>query len=346
VVKMLVSASSRSRESAKYLTPRTFRVIAMTAAKMCLRLFSSILPLTVAISMFYSDSSAFGKGNPEQAQIIRSLRDRGAKISVDDKTPDSPVVSLDFSCAKCAPTDADIRDISRLAELRKLALSLDAGTITDAGLKHLENLKYLQDLTLSGPKVTDNTLKCLKGLSHLRRLSLRNTEVTDAGFEQLTTLAPQIQELRLWDSKITDAGLARIKRLPILQTLYLNLCRSITIAGFQCLAEMKQLQKLDLDGTYLNNERLECLKGLSNLQSLFAGDSSVTDAGLKYLEGLTNLQSLDLRRTKVTDAGLERLKGLGKLRFLNLIETNVTDTGVQMLKKSLPQCRIASGSKL
>jgi len=57
----------------------------------------------------------------------------------------------------------------------------------------------------------------------------------------------------------------------------------VTDAGLECLAELRELQVLDLEGT------------------------RVTDAGLAHLAGLKGLRKLDLRGTRVTDAGVADL---------------------------------------
>ena len=67
-------------------------------------------------------------------------------------------------------------------------LYLNDTKVTDAGLKHLSELKALKELGLSSTKVTDAGLKHLVGLKALESLDLRDTKVTDAGLLHLADL--------------------------------------------------------------------------------------------------------------------------------------------------------------
>ncbi len=62
-------------------------------------------------------------------------------------------------------------------------------------------------------------------------------------------------------TKVTDAGLARIKDLP-------------------------QLQSLNLSGTKVTDVGLEHLKGLTRLQTLYLWGTHVTDAEMEHLKGV------------------------------------------------------------
>lgn len=66
----------------------------------------------------------------------------------------------------------------------------------------------------------------------------------------------------------------------------------VTDAELEHLRNLKQLQKLDLEGTF------------------------VTDAGLANLKDLKQLQLLNLGRTKLTDDGLAILKDIKQLQYL------------------------------
>ncbi len=68
---------------------------------------------------------------------------------------------------------------------------------------------------------TGTGLKHPRGLPQLRELDLGNTKVTDAGLEHLKGLW-QLQELRLSGTEVTDAGLEHLKGLRQLRTLDLT----------------------------------------------------------------------------------------------------------------------------
>ena len=60
--------------------------------------------------------------------------------------------------------------------------------VTDAALEHLNEVKNLRYLVLSGSSVTDAELEHLKGLNNLASLELRRTMVTGAGLDRLAGL--------------------------------------------------------------------------------------------------------------------------------------------------------------
>ena len=117
------------------------------------------------------------------------------------------------------------------------------------------------------------------------------------------------------ETKITDAGLANLKRLT-------------------------KLQFLRFAATNVTDAGLEHLTGLTELQSLYLDETNITDAGLGHVKALTQLQWLSLGGTKVTDAGLVNLKALTRLQTLVLSRTRITDAGVKDLQEALPNCKI------
>jgi hypothetical protein len=136
-------------------------------------------------------------------------------------------------------------------------------------------------------------------------------------------------KVNLANTAVTDAGLAHLKGLTNLQSLFLW-GANVTDAGLEHLKGLTNLQSLNLSHTKITDAGLEHLKGLTNLQSLYLSNTQVTD----------DLQSPYLSNTKITDAGLEHLKGLTKLQWLHLGYTQVTDAGVEDLERALPNVHI------
>ena len=142
----------------------------------------------------------------------------------------------------------------------------------------------------------------------------------------------------LEETKVTDAGLVRLKGLTSLKELYLSTTEA-TDAGLEHLKGLTSLETLYLADTQVTDAGLVHLKGLTNLQTLILDGTETTDAGLAHLKGLTSLETLYLEDTKVTDAGLVDLKGLSSLRTLGL-GPQVTESGVEDLQSALPKCAI------
>ena len=65
--------------------------------------------------------------------------------------------------------------------------------VTDAGLKHVKEVKSLHRLDLRMTQVTDAGLKELKECRGLQRLILFETLVTDAGLRELETARPDLR---------------------------------------------------------------------------------------------------------------------------------------------------------
>jgi hypothetical protein len=108
--------------------------------------------------------------NTERANAIVETEDAkaiieklGGKFTVDEKSSDKPLKSVDLARSK----------------------------VDDVGLESLKGgLTNIQSLNLMTTETTDAGLKHLMGLSNLRSLDLTNTKVTDAGVEELQKALP------------------------------------------------------------------------------------------------------------------------------------------------------------
>jgi Leucine-rich repeat (LRR) protein len=188
-----------------------------------------------------------------------------------------------------------------------------------------------------GPQVTDAWLEPVTKLPQLRELWLTETRVTDRGLEQLKGFS-QLKLLRLDGApQVTDVGLEHVKGLAQLQCLSL-LGTQVTDSGLERLTGFGQLTHLSLSGTRVTDAGLEFLKGLPQLEGLSLDGTYVTDAGLKHLKGLPQLRMLALDSTQATDVGLKHLKGLSQLDMLYLYSSRVTTARLEHLQ-SLTQLR-------
>jgi hypothetical protein len=159
----------------------------------------------------------------------------------------------------------------------------------------------------------------------------------DMAVESWTRLSPET--LILENTRITDAGLARLRGSTQLRTLSLG-GTGISDAGLKHLQGLARLQRLYLANTGITDAGLAHLKDLIGLEYLDLQYTAVTDAGLIHLQGLRQLRMLHLDGAGVTDVGLAHLKGLASLRCLHLQYTTVTDMGVAELQSALPRLAI------
>jgi hypothetical protein len=140
-------------------------------------------------------------------------------------------------------TDSDIPLLARMADLKKLDLSL--ARISDRGLRALRPASQILDLNLAfaeqigdegtsairewkhlvrlnarGTKITDATLEMLSGITSLRALDVSYAQLTVVGMNHLASLT-NLRELSMGGNKLTDAGLQFLRQLP--QLTYLDL---------------------------------------------------------------------------------------------------------------------------
>jgi hypothetical protein len=199
----------------------------------------------------------------------------------------------------------------------------------------------LETLVLSRPVQTyipfdDTVLKALLPLPKLKNLRIRQTRVAGAALANF----PSLESLDLnYDRTFNDAGMASLKGMTNLTTLYLR-GTSITDEGLKNLAGLTKLTELDLADVAITDEGLSALAGLTHLKTLNLQASSVSDAGLDAIRGMTGLEELSLYRTKVTNAGLAKLANLKQLRAVDLRYSRATASGVHELVAGLPNCKV------
>ena len=144
------------------------------------------------------------------------------------------------------------------------------------------------------------------------------SEFNDTDMALLTGL-PKLKHMHLRSLKVTGAGLAVLKTLPLLEYVSLNAnaalrdddlrllqeCRSlirlevynqpqITSAGLAHIFALGQLRDLGLSNVNLRNEDMGRLAGLRQLQKLNLQGSALSAAALEQLQALPDLDALTL----------------------------------------------------
>jgi len=96
--------------------------------------------------------------------------------------------------------------------------------VTDVAIECLRSCPQLECVVISDTGVTTTGLNQLKELLQLKDLCLRGKNVTDDWLELLAKNG-QLQRMRsldLWQSRVTDAGLAFLKLSPCLDMLTIS----------------------------------------------------------------------------------------------------------------------------
>jgi len=114
--------------------------------------------------------------------------------------------------------------------------------------------------------IDDRELEHLQGMRSLRLLDLSGTAVGDAGLVHLLGCT-SLESLDLWDTGVTDDGLAVLGRLPNLRNLGLG-GTAVSDEGLRHLAGLSHLRLLQLWGTEVNGPGLVHLANLGELESV------------------------------------------------------------------------------
>jgi serine/threonine protein kinase len=165
-------------------------------------------------------------------------------------------------------TLAFLRDMPRLS-----ALGLTHGKLSDDSMKYLVNLKRLKVLDLTGQ--SQLTAKALEHLPPtLEDIHLRmNGGLSRETFGVLARYK-KLQSLDLGSTRISDAGLVELKRLPALQNIELT-ATAITDDGVDALLSMPKLKMIELTDSHISREGLLKLAHAPNLReiAIYSSDS-------------------------------------------------------------------------
>ena len=128
-------------------------------------------------------------------------------------------------------------------------------------------------------------------------------------------------------AKLTAAGASVMPLYGESPLLQVSFARAPSPAGDEALALLplaaEQIVWLDLSGAQASGAGYEALAQLKNLNRLHLEKSTVDDASLAHVVGLPRLEYLNLYGTAITDAGLEHLKAAKRLSKLYLWQTKV-----------------------
>ena len=188
----------------------------------------------------------------DEKRAIDLVAKAGGKAAIDPKLPAAARVSAKFEAANDA---------------------------TLAGLKKAPQVGAID--VFDATRCTDKGFAALKELPHLRKLALGKSALGAAA----ATAIGQCKELRvlyLPGSRLTDAELAGLKSLVLLEALDVS------------------------DNPQVTDKGMETVKALERLQTLYLAKTGLTDKGLLELKGLDGLRSLNVVGTRVTGEAAEK----------------------------------------
>jgi len=249
----------------------------------------------------------------EQRKAVRAIRDAGGWIYYDYQQYDPRTCKIDAKARPWAPdwlmrhvgidffhdvvavnmsfdesagrldNNAPPVDIARhLAQFpRARFLGLTPGSVDDAGMKYLGQLKQVEVILFwDAGAITDEGVAHLRNMPRLRSLHLGESQVTDRGLASIAKLR-NLEDLSMQKNYFTDAGLPALAGLPGLKSLWIGGLHDrpspITDVGVIHLARLTQLEELDLQHTRVTPEGLKPLQQLPKLKNIYLNGSSADD---------------------------------------------------------------------
>ncbi len=294
--------------------------------------------------------------NQQNPQIVKQIRSEYLEFKLEPtgetgkaaapKPGPTPATATSWpkpTPASAPPAAADLQAKDVLAKIeaaggvvkrdgKKLSLGLGKASNLETLLPLLKQLPGLEELSIGNPSLTDDAARALEGLP-LKSLGFMGAPIGDATLAVVKTMP--LTALNLFETKVTDAGLANLSGLTALEYLGLK-GTAIGDAGLAHLKNLTALTNLILADTKVTDAGLVHLAGMSKLESVNLSNTPITDAGLEQLGRIRGLAGINVTGTKVTDAGLIHLKPLPKLTKLNVKDTAVTEAGVKQAKAFLP----------
>jgi uncharacterized protein (TIGR02996 family) len=199
-------------------------------------------------------------------------------------------------------------------------------------LPRLNSIRFeqLTDLGFSYADIGDRTAERLAELPRLESLSLFETEITQTGLATLRNL-PKLKKLRLICPGEPDAVAEICSGLQGLRSLSLQSC-SITDRGLNFLTERLRLKELWLESDAITDESVRKLVSMEGLTRLVLHDASVTHATVLELAALRELRHFRIDMSLIDDQMVWALSHFPMLDFLD-VPARVSDIALQYLPR-------------
>jgi hypothetical protein len=147
-----------------------------------------------------------------------------------------------------------------------IRVSHRGSSIDDEGLKELcEHLPNLESISLAHAHFTDAGAPSLAKLTKLKGLEL-GAHATSAALKNLVGLP--LEYLQLGEGFTGPDSIAAIKPISTLKRLTLTNCKDLDDAGLKLVADLKQLDQLELNSLELPDARLPQLQAFAHLKEL------------------------------------------------------------------------------
>ncbi|WP_419190023.1 hypothetical protein [Stieleria marina] len=163
-------------------------------------------------------------------------------------------------------SNSALKEIGQLKDLTQLSLTEIPGINADV-LKHVGQAKNLTELRLSGVTLDVSVFQSMRHLN-LERLHFQGSRLNDKVVARIAEYFPNLTQIGLQESDVTDDAMKSLANLNELQWIYLN-------------------------GTKVSGDGLEHLTALTNLKYVYASRSEISPTAVKRFREQhpnTNLQ--------------------------------------------------------
>jgi len=280
---------------------------------------------------------------PKNAEtLVAHLGGTITYIATKDAPPDSTSTLIDTINLRSTPT-TDQHLVALMCLLRDMpaprSIYIDNTLITDNGLSSV-SWPDLYALSLSGTTVSDRGVQGLiASCPNLRQLDLSFTGLSNASASLLANLT-HLSHLRLVGLPLSDDALSFLVNTCTLEELDLSRYPAadrqadiyLTDRALQHLRNLKCLRRLSLRSSRVSADGISKLSQLPALAVLDLGSTSIDDAAILCLRSLP-LEQLILSHTNVSDAGARHLSDLSRLQKLDLSGTKVSDASIRHLAR-------------
>lgn len=211
---------------------------------------------------------------------------------------------------------------SKVLDLHELGL-------TDEGLRPLQYCLQTEDINLRNSRVVGPGLAYLIHLP-LRKLDLYDSPVSDRGIAEIGNMQ-NLESLDLSYTNITDKGAKNLEKLQKLRRLSMKYC-NVGDEAMESIAKLKNLELLNLKANRATTRKgFQSLAKMPSLKELRMRESNLDEA-ISGLESSRSLRTLDLNKTRISDKTLSHLLGTN-IERLNIGHTMVTNEGLVMTTK-------------
>ena len=231
--------------------------------------------------------------------------------------------------------NAQARHLGHLTGLTEL--SIQHTQVTGPGLRALKPLRELEKLMYFSEQANNDSLRSIGELTSLETLSLGKAKWDDTGLAHLSNLN-KLEELNLPFAGIPGRGFDAVMQLPNLK--YISGGMFFKNVHLSRLKKSKSLKALHLSGnTLLNDDSMKYVAQLPQLEYLDLWHTNIGDAGINHLRTLTSLKRLGLMvsrqgdRPRITSAGTTGLSEMSSLEVIDFADVGDPDGVLEQISK-------------